>query len=123
MESSEIESSASIAKPHSAWSLPLRLGLASGMLGITLGVFLSVLRIQQGGDIFSLGEYSAPMIATSALGGISVLLSIVAVFQGEALKRPAKVFALGLLAIASPYLLAALALALVCAAVIAALAG
>lgn len=108
------------AAPKVRMSPMLRAGIAAALLGVAAGVFVAVIRIKQGGDIFELPGYSHPMLAPFALGGLAVLLAIAEMVRRDSYKRPAIVFLLGLTSVVTPFVIAVAVGAIVVAIVLAA---
>lgn len=92
---------------------PTKLGVISGMLGIVAGVAVTSFQISQGADLLEFPSWSWLMLAPLLLGLLSIAFSITAIVKTNEFKRPAMVFGVGLLAIATPYLIVLFAFTLV----------
>jgi hypothetical protein len=84
-------------------SLALRLGLASGVIGIVAGVLVAVSRLKTLWHVFELQGYGHAMLAPFALGAIAVGIAVAEYVRSSRLRGPSLVFLSGAGAIASPF--------------------
>lgn len=96
-------------------SRALKYGLAAGMLGIAAGVVIGVLRLESISQVFSVAGFHPWMIATFALGGIGVGMAVFDVIQpnSEIRSDTARVFVVGIGAIATPFVFTLIIAALI----------
>jgi len=87
-------------------SRTLRFGLAAALLGLAAGVAVAMLRIRGLDDVFDMPPFSSPMLAPLGLGALAALLAVVEMMRADRYRVPAGVFALGVAAIASPFVIA-----------------
>lgn len=94
-------------------SVVCRIAFAAALLGIASGVALSVTHPEASGIVFdelSIAPFAAWMLGPIALGCVAVVLAIIDIVRRDAgYGRPLIAFALGLAAIATPFLFAIVA--------------
>lgn len=92
------------------------------MLSIATGVLVTVLTMKSLGQLTELPGFAWPMLAPMVLGSVTLVISMLAVVKEQPFKQAAGLFGIGLLGIATPFLLGLVVLALIIAVIVAALA-
>ena len=82
----------------------LRIGLAAGLLGIAVGFFLALHRIEELAQVFQLGGYTPAALIPFTLGGAAITISIVEIVKTGRYRGPAIVFLSGVVAVAAPFI-------------------
>lgn len=96
-----------------------KLGLVCGMLSIVTGVALTIFHLGLPADLLALPRFAWPMLVPIALGAFTIGTAIVAVVKDQPFKQAAGLFGLGLLGIATPFVISLLLVALIVAIIIA----
>jgi hypothetical protein len=82
----------------------LKVGLAAALLGIAAGVLVSVLQIQEFGDLLTVQGFALPALGPLLLGAVAIVVAVIDSVQRERFRPAATIFVLGLAAIATPFL-------------------
>jgi hypothetical protein len=109
--------------PREGLGTILKVGLVGSLLGIAAGAVVALATVEELGDLCVVRGFTWLALAPILLGVVGVASAAVDVVRRERYRPAAKVFVLGLAAIASPFLFALLVGALLVLLLISALTG
>lgn len=97
----------------------LKLGLISGMLSIATGIALTIFHLSSPADLLILPRFAWPMLLPIVLGAFAIGTAIIAVIKDQPFKQAAGLFGLGLLGMATPFVISLLIVAVIVAIIVA----